>query len=96
MDVQQIVAQFPETGILGDFILRFAQSDWRRERFGYGLAVHLAGEAIEGSMAGIVVVMAMAAWIAAAAASSRNGSGTPIAQLGDLALEGCTLRFQNG
>ena len=47
IDVQQIAAQFPETVIPGNFILRFAQGGRRREGFGCGFAIYLAGKAIK-------------------------------------------------
>jgi len=89
-----LIAQLPEALALGDLALRFGQAGWGGKRFGNGLAVHLASQAIVGAVAGIAGPMAMTFWIPTMATGCRNGTRAHVAQLGDLGVNGGAATFQ--
>src|ERR1035437_4143124 len=94
IDIQQLIAQFPEALALGDLALRFRQTGRRGKCFGDGFAIHLACQSIVGAVAGITGPMAVTVWISTTTTCSRNGARPQVTQLGDLQLNGGAAAFQ--
>jgi hypothetical protein len=94
IDLQQLIAQFPEALAFSDLALRFGQTGGGRERFGDGLAIHLASQSMIGAVARVTVPMAMTVWISTTTTSRRNGARPHVTQLGDLQLNSGATVFQ--
>lgn len=71
---QQIAAELAEAVILSDLALGLPQGRRRRKRLGHSLAVHLAGQTIEGTVTRVALLVAVAALVSAASAGGGDGA----------------------
>src|SRR5260370_42565706 len=94
IDLQQLIAQFPEVLAFGNLALRFGQTGRGGKRFGDGFAIHFASHSIVGAMAGITGPMAMTVWLPTTPTCSRNRARPHVTQLGDLRLNGRATAFR--
>src|SRR5437016_8974066 len=94
IDIEQLIAQFPEAPAFSDFALCFGQTGGRGKCFGDRFALQLACQSIGGAMAGITGPVAMTVWISTTTTGSGNGARAHVAQLGDLRLNDSTTAFQ--
>ena len=94
VDLQQLIAQIPETLAFSDLALRLGQTGRGGERLGDGLAIHLACQPIVGAVAGVSGPMTMTVRISATSTGSRYRARPHVAQLGDLQLNGGAPGFQ--
>jgi hypothetical protein len=72
IDLNQILAQFPEAVELCHFLLRLAQGDRRGEGLGNSLTLDLPRQSVEWAVSRIAIFPAMTAGVSATSSRCRN------------------------
>jgi hypothetical protein len=84
---QQLLAQSPKAMVFLDLAPCLAQSSIGRKSLCHRLALHLAGESVVGTVAGVVGLVAMTARVATAPTRTGDRTGAKVAEIDQLVLQ---------